>query len=140
MFGKPMRITFRERKARFLSWLLEDRALEGLGGAPNGFRYSRKFTSRGHGSSNSVENFGMHFGNDAFDVMIYRKFRGEKSRWALFIAAEDFRKLALWYLWRWAWGEWFGLRRHLFYWNLNREIQKQKAIRALEPDEEATGE
>ena len=43
-----------------------------------------------------------------------------------FMAAEDFRKLALWYLWRWAWGEWFGLRRSLFYWDLHRRCKKQR--------------
>ena len=66
----------------------------------------------------------MHFGNDAGDVMIYLKYAGEEpERWELFIAAVDFRKLALWYLWRWAWGEWFGLRRRAFYWNLDRKYR-----------------
>lgn len=40
------------------------------------------------------------------------------------MAAEDFRKLALWYLWRWTWGEWFGLRRWLFYRHLHWQVKK----------------
>lgn len=130
MVGKPMKTTLRERKARFMSWLLEDRALQGLGGPPNGFRHSPKFTSRQHGSSTGVEKFGMHFGNDAGDVMIFLEYADEeRSRWKLFIAAEDFRKLALWYLWRWAWGEWFGLRRRAFYWNLDRKYRTRDGKR-----------
>ena len=116
---------------KFLAWLLEDRATHGLGGPPNAHRHSPRFTSRQHGMSTSVKAFGMLFDNDAFDVHIWRQFDYEKdSHSALMIAAEDFRKLALWYLWRWAWGEWFGLRRRLFYVNLHRRVEKMLTRRS----------
>lgn len=112
---------------KFLAWLLEDRATHGLGGAPNGHRISPRYPSRGHGMSNGIKAFGLSFGNDAFDVHVWRQFDDQKqSHYALMIAAEDFRKLALWYLWRWAWGEWFGLRRRLFYWYLNLQVERMQ--------------
>lgn len=33
-------------------------------------------------------------------------------------------RFAVWYLWQRAWGEWFGLRRKLFYWWLAQDIQR----------------
>jgi hypothetical protein len=63
----------------------------------------------------------IYFTNDAHDLMIATHYSDDTEyRNMVAIPAEDFRKLALWYLWRWAWGEWFGLRRWLFYWNLRR--------------------
>ena len=124
------RPTLRERyfniRRRFWEWLLEDRATHGLGGPPNGFRHSPRFTSRRHGMSNSLKEFGMQFQNDAFDIGIWKQYDEQKSELAFTIAAEDFRKLALWYLWRWAWGEWFGLRRRLFYWQLHKRIERRR--------------
>lgn len=116
------------------AWLLEDRALQGLGGAPNMHRYSPMFKSRQHGMSTSVERFGIVFDNDAFDVFIFKDFDdGSESRFA--ISAEDFRKLALWYLWRWAWGEWFGLRRWLFYWDLARRYPMPRNLAPRDGEE-----
>ena len=107
--------------------ILEDGANRGLGGPPNNWHYSAKFTSRQHGSSTGHEWWALNFDNDAFDVQIATKYNdAEHSQWSLFMAAEDFRKLALWYLWRWAWGEWFGLRRKLFYWDLHRRCEKMR--------------
>lgn len=71
----------------------------------------------------AVSWWGIEFNNDAFDVAISTQHTDEiKPQIALCMAAEDFRKLALWYLWRWAWGEWFGVRRRLFYWHLKRQV------------------
>lgn len=110
-----------------LQWLLEDRASEGLGGAPNMHRMSPRFTSRQHGMSTGLAEFGALFNNDAFDFWVWKRFEEtDESRYVLTIAAEDFRKLALWYLWRWAWGEWFGLRRRLYYWHLHRMVMKMR--------------
>lgn len=115
-----MRLKTRMRMLR--RRLTEDRYHEGLGGAPNGHRLSPHYPSNQRGMSAGVEWYGLCFGNDASDVMVAEKFTDEKtSTWALHMSAEDFRRLALWYLWRWAWGEWFGLRRRLFYWYLSSE-------------------
>jgi len=40
----------------------------------------------------------------------------------------------LWYLLRWVYGEWFGLRRKLYYWYLKRSVLARK------PTEELTAE
>lgn len=115
----------RDKRYWFWGWLLEDRATEGLGGPPNMHRFSPRFSSRQHGMSNGIKEFGLHFDNDAFDILIYTKYTDEaESKWRFSIAAEDFRKIALWYLWRWAWGEWFGLRRRLFYWRLHIKVSR----------------
>lgn len=37
---------------------------------------------------------------------------------------EVFLRFALWYLWQRIWREWFGLRRKLFYWWLNRDLAR----------------
>lgn len=105
-------------------WVLEDKANDGLGGPPNNWHYSREFHTRAHGMSTGHKWYSLHFDNDAFDVWIATRMTDEKrSRWMMSMAAEDFRKLALWYLWRWSWGEWFGLRRWLYYKWLHRHVQ-----------------
>ena len=115
---------FSRYSSQFWSWALEDRAFRGLGGPPNGHRVSPRFPSRQHGMSTGTKEFSLRFDNDAHDVWIARWYdEQDTSKWVLAMAAEDFRKLALWYLWRWAWGEWFGLRRRLFYWNLKRRLK-----------------
>jgi len=60
------------------------------------------------------------FFDEAFLVRITVADRDLAPHWFLELPAEGFRWLALWYLWRWAWGEWFGLRRRLYYWDLSR--------------------
>lgn len=89
--------------------LLEDRV-------PNDGQSSPEYPTRAHGMSTGHLWYSMRFGNDAFDVWISTQYSDEKkSKYTCVMAAEDFRKLALWYLWRWVVGEWFGLRRWLFY-------------------------
>lgn len=103
--------------------LTEDRYHQGLGGAPNGHQHSPRYQSCQRGMSAGVEWHSISFNNDAAEIWIAEKFADDEdaSDWELSIAAEDFRRLALWYIRRWAWGEWFGLRRWLFYWYLNRD-------------------
>lgn len=115
----------------FWGWLLEDRATEGLGGPPNMHRHSPRFTSRQHGMSNGIKEFSLSFDNDAFDVGVWTENTDEAGQWTFMIAAEDFRKLALWYLWRWMWGEWFGLRRVLFYKRLHAEVESRRNSRTM---------
>lgn len=117
-----------ERISRVRSWLLEDKALEGLGGPPNNWQSSPQFASRQHGRSTGRLWYSIRFDNDAFDVWISTQFSDESQSDTLCVmAAEDFRKLALWFLWRWAWGEWFGLRRWLFYKDLHRRMRPYRA-------------
>lgn len=116
-----MKIKIRMRMLR--RRLTEDRYHQGLGGPPNGHQHSPHYSSNQRGASTGIEWYSIWFNNDASDVMIAEKFTDEDvSKWAFSIAAEDFRRLALWYIRRWAWGEWFGLRRWLFYWFLDRDV------------------
>lgn len=92
-----------------------------LSSVPNDGQSSPEYSTRAYGMSTGHLWYSIRFGNDAFDVWISTQYSDEKSsKYMCVMAAEDFRKLALWYLWRWAWGEWFGLRRWLFYKNLER--------------------
>ena len=92
------------------------------GSAPNDWARSPHFKSRQRSMSAGHEWNAIWFTNDAHDVDIYCKYT-DSPDWVrlLMLSSEDFRKLAIWYLWRWAWGEWFGLRRKAFYWR-NRRI------------------
>lgn len=97
-------------------WLLEDRATHGLGGPPNN---TRQATFRDEWDDRNVT---VIFINDAHEVWIAERWGGEEERYVYSGSAQTFRQMALWYLWRWAWGEWFGLRRWLFYWDLKRKL------------------
>lgn len=59
--------------------------------------------------------------NDAFEVWF-----GWPHEWKFHISRKEFHKIIRWYLLRWAWGEWFGLRRKLFYFLLRRKVQRFK--------------
>lgn len=61
------------------------------------------------------------FVEDGFDIGI-----GSMDRWYILLERSALHKIILWYLWRWAWGEWFGLRRYLFYKFLKRRIERSK--------------
>ena len=120
----------RDYLAWFRQWILEDKANDGLGGPPNNWQSSPKYPSCQWGMSTGHEYFSLHFNNDAGEVWISTKFTDDdKSQWVTAVACPDFRKLALWYLWRWAWGEWFGLRRKLYYRWLHRHVGKMLAAR-----------
>lgn len=96
-------------------------------GPPNNWQFSPKYPSNQYGMSTGHVWWSIRFANDAGDVHISTKFTDEdRSRYALMISAGDFRRLALWYLWRWAWGEWFGLRRKCFYGDLRRRMNKSR--------------
>lgn len=110
------------------AWLLEDRALEGLGGPPNNWR--SLYDVRGKHDNVS---YTCSFNNDAHEIWFWQEFDEEDGRWAFFLDAGAFRRMALWYVWRWAWGEWFGLRRRLFYWDNHRRVQQMRS--AVEREE-----
>lgn len=84
------------------------------GGVPNDAR-SHTVISNQHGMSSSVEHFHIAFSNDAHDMHIWRKFSDDDGRYVLMLSQHDFRKMALWYIWRWIIGDWLGLRSWLYF-------------------------
>lgn len=125
---RPTRIDLMSRRlAKAIDHLLGD-VSTGTGGPPNDFARSPQYPSRQHGMSTGHSWFAAAFGNDGFDLHIYTRYDdNDESRTVAIMAAEDFRHIALWYLWRWAWGEWFGLRRRLFYWHLRRKVARYRS-------------
>ena len=61
----------------------------------------------------------VHITEDAFTLWI-----GSANEWAFHMSRREARRLAWFVLWRW-WicGEWFGLRRALWYWALRRVVK-----------------
>ena len=135
---KPRRISLRERLSWLRQWVLEDKALVGLGGPPNNWQSTNWIVdqcSRPEDDPNGERwalEYAARFGNDAFEIWVAEQSieRGEKQdeRWVFHCRATTFRKIAFWYLWRWAWGEWFSLRRRLYYWDLHRRCQKYNMV------------
>jgi hypothetical protein len=144
---KPQQaVTYRSRwrfrieqwRRRIVPWLLEDQADQGLGGPPNNWRSTGPIIieqGEKYGRPHRSEVYA-RFGNDAHEIMIGQSWIDGDHRedtWYASVPAPAFRRIALWYLWRWAWGEWFGLRRRLFYWHLFRKVAKLQAWRAARP-------
>lgn len=130
MTQKAVRPTRRDlmsrRLAKAIDHLLGD-VSTGTGGPPNDFARSPKYPSRQHGMSTGHKWYTAWFSNDGFDLYIGTQYAdSDEDRITTVMAAEDFRRIALWYLWRWGWGEWFGLRRRLFYWHLFRKIARRE--------------
>jgi hypothetical protein len=61
------------------------------------------------------------FLNDAHELGF-----GYKDEWHTIISRKGFHKIVRWYLKRWALGEWFGLRRYLWYKFLFRSVNRHK--------------
>ena len=59
------------------------------------------------------------FVNDAFEVGL-----GYPDHWKFLCPRGVFLRFVLWYLWKWAWSDWFGLRRRLWYWLLSRRVKR----------------
>ena len=51
---------------------------------------------------------------------------GQSNKWIWFYSGRDFRKMAAWALWRWAWGDWFGLKTRLFMWALRLSTRSRR--------------
>lgn len=101
------------------------------GGPPNNVADSGRVLDERCSSETERCSYAMRFTNDAFEVSLSRKDEwlehGEwryDDKWIFMMRTELFRRFAIWYLWRWVWGEWFGVRRWLFYkwlhWHVNR--------------------
>lgn len=111
-----------EYRSRLRGWLFEHRHGVGLGGPPNNWANVDVVIARPWGGH--ADNVSAEFHNDAGEIWTRQWWTGEPD--SNLIASYDvraFRRLALWYLWRWAFGEWFGLRRTLFYWDLSRRMK-----------------
>src|SRR5690349_4288400 len=50
------------------------------------------------------------FLNDSFEIGI-----GYPNKWHCILRRETIHKFIRWYLWQWSIGEWFGLRRWIWY-------------------------
>ena len=64
-----------------------------------------------------------YFGNDGFDFLV-----GTPSEWQLYLSAKEFRQICFWYLYQWAFVDWFGLRSFLWYKLLSRRCAKHRRI------------
>jgi hypothetical protein len=122
--------------AKLRQRLLESKAHEGLGGPPNNWQHSPAYKGCNRGHSSGVAEYGISFQNDAHDVGLWVRYDEEnRQHWDAIMSTEHFRKMALWYLWRWAWGEVFGLRRWLYYKDLSRRMKPYwKAMRERDQD------
>jgi hypothetical protein len=56
---------------------------------------------------------------------------GRRDKWFIFYGGSEFRKMALWVLWRWAWGDWFGLKTELWLIGLHMCVKGRTAIHRL---------
>lgn len=61
------------------------------------------------------------FLNDSSEIGI-----GWPSEWHATIRREAIHKFIRWYLWKWGWGEWFGLRRWIFYKLIHRRVERMR--------------
>lgn len=73
------------------------------------------------------------FLNDGFEVGF-----GYPHEWQVILRREDFHKVARWYVRQWAFGEWFGLRRVLWYRLLHRRVDRTRREVAHQRDAEGT--
>jgi hypothetical protein len=81
---------------------------------PPGDYLTRRFEEKGSTHCYSV-------GDDAFVLWM-----GYPDEWRWSVARREARQLAWFILMRWwAWAEWFGLRRWLYYFALRRDLKRQ---------------
>lgn len=120
-----LRRGFAETCRRLRCWVLED-GTNGEGGVPNKWAASPRWRP-GQPEIAGVW-YQAEFGNDAFDIHLVRKWEpNDEPRIDFQMRCTDFRRVALWYLWRWAWGEWFGVRRWLYYRWLFAHIRRRRS-------------
>lgn len=125
---------WRQWRIRLRQWLLSHNPHGdwGVGGPPNDKCNFTVAVSRNvkHDRIQTHDIYA-YFLNDAFEIWIgemYTDGDAKDESWEFSCRTEHFRKIVIWYLWRWAWGEWFGLRRRLYYWDLHRRVSAQRKI------------
>jgi len=122
-----LRYRLNQRRIAIREWLLEDGAGVGLGGPPNNWQSTGPL--RGRSSIGDTAEYSARFLNGAHEVGVWVSYvddTGDDGRWIATLPTWLFRRMALWYLWRWAYGEWFGLRRRLYYRWLHRHVVTQQ--------------
>lgn len=60
--------------------------------------------------------------NDAHEIWF-----GYPDRWKFHISRKDFHKVIRWYLKRYIFGEWLGIRRKIYYKLLSRRVKRYKS-------------
>lgn len=132
MEGKTARrdicVRWRHWCVKLRRWLLSYNPWgdDGVGGPPNDGRNIGIAVDRST-RYDRIQTYDIYayFLNDAFEIWIGETCTDGDAKgesWKFSCRTEHFRKFAIWYLWRWAWGEWFGLRRKLYYWDLHRRV------------------
>ena len=127
--------TRRQRIRRALREITE-RAISdntvGTGSVPNSWASKTFRTSRPSGVVGGTTHYHVRFADDAFGVIGWRAWKDnpgeDEQAICVNMQAPVFRRVALWYLWRWAAGEWFGLRRWLFYRHLHYKVSCYRAM------------
>lgn len=55
---------------------------------------------------------------------------GTGNKWYHCYKGNEFRKMALWVLWRWAWHDWFGLKKKIWLVGLSMVVRSYKTLNA----------
>ncbi len=102
---------------RRLLYLLGENFCGGFPGPPNNWTTMDWILTEeyGEGKTHSVK---AKFGNDASEIWIAEQYiepNIHSEKWVFHDKTWVFRRIAFWYLWNWAWSEWFGIRRWLYY-------------------------
>ncbi len=125
MAYRPTRMDkLRRCKNLIVAWAISDTTVGGES-VPNSWA-SLKIKGNPR-SYPGVSRYNIGFGDDAHMVQAWSGFEGESHEHdstVVYVPATVFRRMAIWYLWRWAVGEWFGLRRWLFYKRLHRKVAR----------------
>lgn len=127
-YAPTFRDRMRERRQNFMEWLLTDRTVGG-GSVPNSWS-SLKVEPK-NTNWDGATRYSMRFVDDAFGIMAWKGYpdnEPDEDMICVNVRADVFRRMAAWYLWRWATGEWFGLRRYFYYKRLRRRMAKYHAL------------
>lgn len=68
--------------------------------------------------------FVVRFNNDAHELWF-----GFPNEWRMSMTRRSFHAIMRWYLSRWTFGEWFGLKRWLWYKLLHRRVNRYRGLR-----------
>lgn len=117
--------TFRGHWIENLFWRLLSEQWCGNDHVPLDHRHA-KFDDRG------VDR-GIAFVEDAHQIGL---FTGEGNTWDVIMTRTAFHKIMRWYLRQWIFGEWFGLRRWLWYKILHRRCSRYKFAYRIEPTQD----
>lgn len=127
-YNPNWRDRMRRRREALIDWAITDRTVGG-GSVPNSWASLRikGDTTRYDGASR----YSLRFDNDAFGIIGWKGYPDndpDDDMVCISVPSWVFRRMAVWYLWRWAVGEWFGLRRWLFYKRLHRQVARWRGM------------